>query len=308
MLEQIAPGLHYSPGLIKSNRVAAFDLDWTIVRNIRGKFPKDVNDWAFLPNRISTLKAYHDAGYTLVIFTNQGYKGGLLPIMIQRINNIIRSLHQESIIPLVFAATGPDSIYRKPNPNMWTILQQYVPGIDITNSLFVGDAAGRPQDHSADDLGFARNNGLTFYTPEQIFPNNQVVIPDTQAMFIFVGMPGSGKSTYYQQNLQPRGWVHANQDTLKTAAAVLSTVRTALASGQSVAVDATNPGAGKRREYIDLAIQYQVPTMILYFVRDGHPWNAMRPNPVPNIAYNMYYKNLIEPTPEIDRVPVVQLT
>jgi bifunctional polynucleotide phosphatase/kinase len=306
---QVAPGLHvHSGNTWATDRVAGFDLDWTLVRSVHAKFPRDANDWAFLPNRISTLQAYRDAGYILVIFTNQGYQGAKLQAMIERINNIIVALNREALNPWVFAATGKDSAYRKPSPNMWTVMQQRIGEVNVANSLYVGDAAGRPQDHSADDIEFARSVGLPFYTPEQIFPNNMISIPDTQTMFIFVGVPGSGKSTYYQQNLQPRGWVHVNQDTLKTAAAVLTAVRTALASGKSVAIDATNPSPDKRRQYVELAAQYQIPTLILYFVRDGHGWNDLRPNPVPTIAYNMYYKNLVEPTLDLDHVPVVQLT
>jgi len=126
-------------------------------------------------------------------------------------------------------------------------------------------------------------------------------------MFILVGMPGAGKSTFYQNYLQPKGWIHVNQDTLKTKSKVLNAIRIALSSKQSVAVDATNPSPDKRREYLNLAIQYQVPTMILYFVRNGYGWNKLRASPVPDIAYNIYYKNLIEPSPEIDGVPVVEI-
>ena len=33
-------------------------------------------------------------------------------------------------------------------------------------SFYVGDAAGRPADHSDADVGFAANASLVFYTPE----------------------------------------------------------------------------------------------------------------------------------------------
>jgi bifunctional polynucleotide phosphatase/kinase len=316
MLRQVVPGLHIHVGTLgTSSGIAAFDLDGTLIRSIRGKFPKDPNDWAFLPNRIPVLKAYKDANYTLVIFTNQGYKGDKLINSINRINNIITALVRENINPWILAATG-DSLYRKPNTGMWDVFAQYnnearkgtIPiNIDKSRSFYVGDAAGRPQDHSNDDIAFAKNIGLPFYTPEAIFPNNQVQIPNTQTMFIFVGMPGSGKTSYYEQNLQPKGWVYVNQDILKTQPKMINAVTTALVSGKSVAVDATNPNPDKRREYIMLAAQYKIPTLIIYFVRDGHGWNNLRPHPVPTVAYNMYYKNLVEPTPELDLVPVVEI-
>jgi bifunctional polynucleotide phosphatase/kinase len=307
MLRLIVSGLYGHVGTSGTSKyVAAFDLDGTLIRTIHGKFFKDSNDWAFLPNRILGLKTYRDAGYTLVIFTNQHYKGAKLTAAIDRVNNVIGALRAEGLDPWVLAATQED-MYRKPNIGMWQVFVQYFPNLDLASSLYIGDAAGRPQDHSDSDRVFAQNIGIPFYTPEDIFPNNQIEIPETQTMFIFVGMPGSGKSSYFEQNLAPRGWVVANQDTLKTQPKMLSTIRDALASGRSVAVDATNPSPDKRREYIMLAIQYQVPTLIIYFVRDGHGWNSLRPHPVPNIAYNMYYKNLVEPTQVLDLVPVVEI-
>jgi len=38
--------------------------------------------------------------------------------------------------------------------------------VDMAESYFVGDAAGRPNDHSGTDRKWAMNAGLKFYTPE----------------------------------------------------------------------------------------------------------------------------------------------
>jgi len=320
MLQSDTQGLHVHIGSNGNNIIAAFDLDWTLVRSVKGTFPKDENDWAFLPNRIGVLRYYQDLGSTLVIFTNQGYKGNKLTTAINRINKIIAGLIEQQLNPWVFAATGDGSQYRKPGINMWNKFSQYHPDINLNNSFYVGDAAGRLQDHSSDDINFARNIGVKFYTPEEVFPstclrmsntyctNYQLQIPDTQTMFIFVGMPGSGKSSFFQQNLLHKGWILVNQDILKTKSKVLSSIHAALSSGKSVAVDATNPSLDKRREYLNIAIQYQIPTMILYFVTNGYQLNKLRPDPVPNVAYSMYYKNLIEPSPELDGVPVVEIS
>lgn len=37
---------------------------------------------------------------------------------------------------------------------------------DMTEAYFVGDAAGRPGDHSGTDRKWAINAGVKFYTPE----------------------------------------------------------------------------------------------------------------------------------------------
>lgn len=307
MLTQLNNDIYYSVGSISSNTtVAAFDLDNTVVRTIKGQFPKDEHDWKFLPNRLSTLLAWQNNA-TIVIFTNQGYKGVKLTTALNRINNILTILRNNGITPWCFVATGPNSPYRKPSNNMWNLFKQHVTSIDMKGSFYCGDAGGRSADHSADDSEFATVVGLPFYTPEQIFPRTEVTIPNTQTMFIFVGMPGAGKSTFYQQQLAARGYILAQQDLLKTPAKVKAVVQQALANGQSVAVDGTNPSVEKRRELLDLAVQYHVPTMILYFVTDGHGRNKLRTNPVPTIAYSMYYKNLVEPSEATDGVPVVEI-
>jgi bifunctional polynucleotide phosphatase/kinase len=297
MLQQIVEGLYAYVGASGSGvAVAAFDMDWTLTSSPRGRFPKESNDWKFLPNRLLTLKDHRERGHTIVIFTNQGYKKSQMTMALQRVTNILAALIKEGVNPWVFAATH-HNIYRKPDIGMWNVFAQYFPNLDKNSSIFVGDSAGRPQDHSDNDIRFAQTIGLKFYTPEEIFPNNNVTIPDTQTLFIFVGMPGSGK----------RGWIHANQDILKTQPKVLAAVRSSLSAGKSVAVDATNPNPDKRREYVMIASQYQIPTLIIYFVRNGYGWNKLRPHPVPDIAYNMYYKNLVEPTCELDRVPVIEI-
>lgn len=63
---------------------------------------------------------------------------------------------------------------------MWKeLLEDYdihAPGdLDLDNSIFVGDAAGRiagdgkPKDFSCSDRNFAANVGITFHTPEEFF-------------------------------------------------------------------------------------------------------------------------------------------
>jgi len=70
------------------------------------------------------------------------------------------------------AATKKDD-FRKPNTGMWDFI--VAKNTIKEKSFYCGDAAGRPRsgatgaDHSADDMIFARNVGLSFYTPESFF-------------------------------------------------------------------------------------------------------------------------------------------
>lgn len=289
--------------------IAAFDLDWTLIRPIKGKFSKTPDDWALLPNVLNTLKAYKEAGYIIVIFTNQ-YSSNQTKLLFnyEKVSLVTNKLLENNVIDIVLMATHKDE-YRKPQIGMWTLVQQVFKNYEInkTQSFYCGDAAGRPQDFADSDLQFANNIGIKFYTPEQIFPNNKITIPQNQSLFIFVGMPGSGKTTYYKNNLESQGFIHINQDTLKTKAKVLKAIDQALSSGKSVAVDATNPTSSKRAEYLKIASKYSVPSLILYFVGNGQAFNKLRDKPVPNIAYSVYYKNLEEPSLQLDGVNVVQL-
>lgn len=304
MLTEITPGLYSHRGttIIPVVGIVAFDLDWTLIRPVRSRFFKDANDWTLLPNRLDILQSYTKNGYTIVIFTNQGYRGAQLKTAIARVNNVLTYLNQHGIDPWILAANKEE--YRKPAPFMWQTFIQYYTSTNV--NFYCGDAAGRPGDYANSDREFAIAVGIPFMTPEEVFPNNDITIPNSQTLLIFVGMPGSGKSTFYHKYLEPRGWVHANQDILKTHPKVLRSVKESLATGKSVAVDATNSTRVKRREFIDLAIQYQVPTMIIYFVGNGYERNKLRGKRVPDVAYNMYFSHLEEPDSTIEGVPVVE--
>ena len=191
---------------------------------------------------------------------------------------------------------------------------------EVKSGFYCGDAAGRPQDYSDSDKIFAQNAGIKFYTPEELFPSiermspgdpktiNTVNLPPSKSLVVFVGMPGAGKSTYYHQSLSPLGYVHVNQDILKTKPKVLKAIREAMNRGELVTVDATNSQQDKRQEYYNLATEYGYSVTVLYFVRDGKGWNKLREKPVPTIAYSVYFKHLVEPTPENTPGPVYQIS
>ena len=305
MLQAITSSFYVHEGTYIGDKIFATDLDGTLIRTRKARFAKDEYDYSFLPNCITTLKNYIKKGFTIAIFTNQKR---LPNIMISKVNNILTDLINEGIDPWIFVSTKEDK-YRKPNIGMWEyFVDNFNHKINYEASFYVGDAAGRPQDHSDADIKFAEKAELKFYTPEKIFSNNVVDIPNSQSMFIFVGNQGSGKTTYYKNNLEPLGWVHANQDKIGSYAKVLKEIDRALKEGQSVCVDATNPSFNKRQDYMELAIKYQIPTLIIYFITDGYGFNQLRTeNKVPTIAYNVYYKNLEEPTEELDSVPVIEL-
>jgi bifunctional polynucleotide phosphatase/kinase len=320
--------IYVPANFVSTGHIAGFDLDWTIIRPVRGQFRKDENDLAILPNRKDILRGLIERGFTLSVFTNQKSASNKVKTTnLRRIENFINMIG----LPIV-VLVSIDDVYRKPLPGMWQILNSMT---SVKSRFYCGDAAGRPQDFADSDKMFAENGSnipvstdievaihsnstnvseIKFYIPEELFPSiemitlskdplisidkNIVKLPVEKSMVVFVGMPGSGKSTYYHQALEPMGYIHVNQDKLTTMLKVLKTIRESLALNKSIAIDATNPQQSKREKYYDLAKEYGYEVTVLYFVRDGFGWNKLRENPVPRLAYSMYFKNLIEPNPE----------
>jgi DNA 3'-phosphatase len=297
--------VYVSDGISSQGNIAGFDLDWTLTRTTRGVFPKDPQDIIWLPNRISTLNKLARDGNTIVVFTNQKSRTDKKKLFnFNRMNSFINMIPGIPIILLM--STGEDK-YRKPNAGMWDALKQMIPQINY--GFYSGDAGGRPQDFSDSDRKFAENAGIPFYTPEEVFPSIERISPSPKVsvnkidlsvgktMIVFVGAPGTGKTTYYNTYLSDK-YIHINQDILRTKKRVLGAAENNMKQGYNVVIDSTNPGQGRREEFYRLAQKYGYNIVVIYFVRDGRGWNKLREKPVPGAAYGKYYKDLVEPTAE----------
>uniref|UniRef100_A0A182T3N0 PNK FHA domain-containing protein n=1 Tax=Anopheles maculatus TaxID=74869 RepID=A0A182T3N0_9DIPT len=141
--------IYTSAGVVASEKVAAYDMDGTLIKTKSGNvFPKSIDDWQIaFPEVPGKLKSLHRNGFKLVIFTNQaGIGKGKVRIedFRQKIEALVRKL---SVPMQVFIATGAGK-YRKPRPGMWqTLCDSHNDGvaIDRVRSFYVGDAAGRPE-------------------------------------------------------------------------------------------------------------------------------------------------------------------
>jgi len=285
-------------------RLAMFDLDWTLIRPVFGVFPTSSTDYAFLPERVRILQTYVEDGFTIVIITNQGLKGRAANQMKTRLLNVQKDLRGDGVDPWICAAIGPDSIYRKPSPLLYKAFLEEAKISFVKEAFFVGDAAGRPGDFAASDKEFAAAINVPFFTPEEIFPVQTVDIPTDQTVFIFVGMPGSGKTSYYERYFAPLGYVHINRDKLKTEIRVVNAYRKALEQGKSIVIDETNPVRARRDAWCQIASEYGVQCETVYFVGNGFQWNKSRVSSIPIVAYRVYFSKLEEPanTVQIDRL------
>ena len=100
-----------------SNKIAAFDLDNTIITTLSNKiFAKDKNDWKFKYKNVQqTLLKFYQNNYSIIIITNQNGIGTHISLQdfIDKCENILQELN----IPITFyiSLKKKGNIYRKPN-------------------------------------------------------------------------------------------------------------------------------------------------------------------------------------------------
>ncbi|EPS35717.1 hypothetical protein H072_10858 [Dactylellina haptotyla CBS 200.50] len=268
---------------IKGIKFAGFDLDSNLIATKSGnKFGKDGEDWKWWhPEVPKRLRGLSNDGYQIVIFTNQnGLKasGSKSETKVKEFKKKMGLIASALGLPLrVYAATESDQ-YRKPRTGMFERYLQDLgddaPMVDLDNSMFVGDAAGRKGDFSSSDREFAEGMGVKFLTPEELFlgsdpePFDYDINPASFTrsdggpdfkkkypveLVLLCGRPGAGKSTLTTRYLEPLGYKRVNQDILKTKDKCIRVAEGYLKEGESVVIDATNASKETRAEWGALA-------------------------------------------------------
>jgi bifunctional polynucleotide phosphatase/kinase len=284
--------VYYEPEINRFDYIAAFDLDWTLTYNEKHLFPKEVDDIKIFPNRRKVLEDILKIGYNIVIFTNQ--KSRTKDEKERKVSRIMTFIKELKLPVFIYISTQDDN-YRKPNIGMWNL---FTKGKDIKNIIFAGDALGRLQDFSDSDKVFAENiNAREIYSPEDFFGKAPVpVFNNENEIVIFVGMPGSGKSSYYNKYLTDH--INIEQDKLVTRQKVLKQLNASLKTGKSIVINATNPSQEDREEFYRKALEHNYKIKVLYFIINGTGFNKLRDKPVPTIVYHKYFKKLDPPTIE----------
>lgn len=283
--------LMYTSDEIESrSKIAAFDVDGTIIKTKSGKrFPINADDWELnFPTIPLTLRKLYEDDYKIVFFTNQSGIGNdsvKLKDFKQKIENILKTVS----VPLqVFVALGKN-FYRKPMPGMWNTLREFKNDnaeINLEKSFYVGDAAGREEgwapkkkkDHSSVDRLFAINIGLMFYTPEEYFLKSKrapFIMPefdprDVTALqhadfnyekpnvILMVGAPGSGKSHFCTKILVPKGYVYVNRDQLGSWQKCVKELENALMQKKNCVIDNTNIDKVSRSKFVEVCKRHKV--------------------------------------------------
>ncbi|TFK72591.1 PNK3P-domain-containing protein [Pluteus cervinus] len=277
-----------------SSKVAAFDLDGTLIKSTIGtRGVKDPLQWEWWRSQVpDKLRDLHSQGYSIVIISNQALRPAAIKSWKNKIELFASSLPN---LPFrLFAATEKD-VYRKPLPGMWyeldRIFREQGVELDKSISLFVGDAAGRRGDFAGTDRKWAINLEIPFHTPEEYFlnlspvpftlegfkvqslpipqvsPTSSPILPISPKceIVVFVGYPCLGKTSFYRQHFQGAGYVHVNQDTLKTREKCVKLARESIEAGKSCVIDNTNRDESTRKFYIDLAKTKGIPVRCFLF-------------------------------------------
>ncbi|KIL00645.1 hypothetical protein PAXRUDRAFT_29641 [Paxillus rubicundulus Ve08.2h10] len=288
-------GVNLSP--LASSKVAAFDLDGTLIKSNHNNRRKGAEalKWAWWRDAVpSKLQELHQDGYSILLISNQNLKAAALEDWKKKIPLIAAAL---PTVPFRLLAASAKDGYRKPMPGMWyeveRIFNERDVEIDKKSSFFVGDAAGRPDDFASTDRKWAINVGIPFYTPEEYFlglpaapyklpgfhvsglppttetpsPPDATIVPQPlkPELVLFTGFPCLGKSSFYRKHFAPVGYIHINQDTLRTRAKCVKAAEEALRTRKSCVIDNTNRDIATRKLYVNLAKKVGVTARCFLF-------------------------------------------
>ncbi len=293
-----------------TKRIFLLDVDGTLIVSKSGRKWADApTDWMWAHPHFPQFLAEKSKDAVVALVTNQSmwtHEGSQAPAKIQSILAALEAANGWRPACLVATATTKqkDTLYRKPGRGLYDVLLKELGwGKENVGSVeMCGDAVGTEDPNPAyrwadSDYRFAQAIGATFIRPCDLpLPILVTPSPSTRReLVICVGNPGSGKSTTARR-FAAAGYTHVEQDVTKTAAATMKAVKAAMYATQSVIVDATHSSVKNRAAYAALAKELAYHVRILWHVKDGRPWNALRQKPVPEIAYAVYSKYFEEPT------------
>jgi D-glycero-D-manno-heptose 1,7-bisphosphate phosphatase len=138
------------------------DLDHTVIHpKSGGTFPKDKNDWEFIPGVLKKIKLFQEKGYKVIIASNQGGIAAkfITEEDVKRKFSDIKSAAKKAgvnITDMYYSKTNSaKDPQRKPNPGM-ALQAKREHDIDLSKSIMVGD--------KDDDKNFSNNAGMSkFY-------------------------------------------------------------------------------------------------------------------------------------------------
>jgi bifunctional polynucleotide phosphatase/kinase len=243
----------------QAKRLAMFDFDGTLVKPKEGRrFPKNREDWEWWHSRVpDVLRDYARRRFRIVLITDQSK-----PWKIDMIRDVLTATGVSATVVI-----GIEKAEKKPNnTQFWSVFSEAKNTIRWDKSFYVGDAAGRPGDWAAVDKAFAEGINVPFFTPEQMFqdvsqPQKEQNIQKhkqeskEKTVYIMIGFPGAGKSTWVRENLQPETTVVLKGDDYKTVPSLLKAAaeRHEAAPEKNIVFDTTGGTRERRAAFIAFA-------------------------------------------------------
>lgn len=275
----------------RKQNFAIFDFDWTLVKPKAGrKFPTKVDDWMYLRPSVPEVVRKAAKDHQIVIVTDQSKRW-----KIDQIQAVMEDIDVDYT-----AIVGVET--QKPNTRLF--LGEF-PKFDPAKAYYVGDAAGRPGDWSDKDKVFAKNLGIKFFYPEEVFPLEKreastAIKPSNQKeVIIMVGYPGSGKSTIAKEL---KTYHRVDGDTLRSVTAMIKDAEKYIES-QSVVFDSTAGTKEKREKFVNFAQKHDLPVRVFWvqtpievaMERSKQRETEGGPH-IPAVAFYVFRKNFEEPT------------
>ena len=292
-----------APAAAAAKKLYMFDLDGTLLTASDGRKIALGTKCIQLGNVGATFDRLSREGYTLAIMTNQA----LWNVETRMKIDFVRMTWPQAWICV---ATGKDSPYRKPGRALYDVLLERLEwdAAAVEEVHYCGDAVGEaavfpPYRWASSDWEFARAIEAEFHTPLELFLPAPPIMPAAEGetdVVLTVGVPGSGKSTTAAALAAAGYTVVAEKSVVNTAMRLASV----WAKGaRRIVIDGTHPSQLDRIGILERV--EGAPVRIAWHIRDGRPFNALRPDAtrVPDIAYNMYVSKFDSPMTDV--VPVV---
>jgi predicted kinase len=123
----------------------------------------------------------------------------------------------------------------------------------------------------------------------------------SKQILIMVGFPGSGKTTWAEEQ---EGYIRIDGDSLKTPEKMIRVAAAALVLDnceKGVIFDSTGGTVERRAKFIQFAKDYNLPYRVIWVaapIEDSMARNKSRPlhKQVPGVAFYVYRKKFEEPT------------
>lgn len=286
---------------------ALFELEDTLIVGYTLKNLATKPIWFNFNKICKIFRDLKQAGYVIAILTDISNKN---KTQIQRALNAQKELEEAlGWTPFFIINTNPKN--NKPSTYSFDLLKtlmeknqvkfMYKKAPEGLPAIFYcGNKAGKsdpypPYQFSGIDKYFAHQIKAKYIRPLDMIGSQEIIrnfkipryspskkIPGATELIITMGMPGSGKSYGAYSFASKNSYKVCDKDDIDEKdekikqKKEIECVKKGLKQGQSTIAVALNNTNAKRKEFIDIAKELGVPYRIVWFIRDGRPFNKLR--------------------------------